>query len=223
MKTKYALMLILVVMLLPGVVSLAQNPNYSIPWWTVDGGGGMSTGGAFTLKGTIGQPDAGERLTGGSYALGGGFWSGIREPRSAFVYLPMTLREVSPYAAPCGPSNDFCEPNDTFQTAYGPLQLGAEYRSYPGDRDDAEDYYYFLVPEPNARVTIRVTNYVDGQLRLYDSQKTEIAMTYEQAGGDTVMELSDVTLTGGTYYIRVYTDQRYWSDSRLYALTVTLE
>ena len=47
--------------------------NYSIDWYTIDGGGGTSSGGPYTLTGTIGQPDAGVH-TGGSYTLVGGFW-----------------------------------------------------------------------------------------------------------------------------------------------------
>ena len=47
--------------------------QYSIDWFTIDGGGGTSTGGVYTLSGTIGQPDAG-RMTGTGYALDGGFW-----------------------------------------------------------------------------------------------------------------------------------------------------
>jgi hypothetical protein len=47
--------------------------SYDISWWTVDGGGGSSTGGVYALSGTIGQPDAG-RISGGSYSLVGGFW-----------------------------------------------------------------------------------------------------------------------------------------------------
>jgi hypothetical protein len=47
--------------------------SYSIDWYTIDGGGQTSTGGAYTVTGTIGQPDAG-RLEGGSYVIGGGFW-----------------------------------------------------------------------------------------------------------------------------------------------------
>src|SRR2546426_11429414 len=54
--------------------SLAQN--YSIDWFTIDGGGGTSSGGQFTLSGTVGQPDAGT-LTGGNFELEGGFWSAI--------------------------------------------------------------------------------------------------------------------------------------------------
>ena len=54
----------------------ASAQNYQIDWFTLDGGGGASAGGQYTLTGTIGQPDAGE-LAGGSYVLEGGFWPGI--------------------------------------------------------------------------------------------------------------------------------------------------
>lgn len=47
--------------------------QYSIDWYSVDGGGGTSTGGVYTVSGTIGQPDAGT-LTGGNFTLQGGFW-----------------------------------------------------------------------------------------------------------------------------------------------------
>jgi len=48
----------------------------SINWYTIDGGGGTSSGGTFTLSGTIGQPDAGAAMTGGTFTLNGGFWAG---------------------------------------------------------------------------------------------------------------------------------------------------
>ncbi|MGE0479518.1 MAG: hypothetical protein AB7Q17_03495 [Phycisphaerae bacterium] len=48
---------------------------YSIDWYTIDGGGAMNTtGGAFSLSGTIGQHDAGGPMTGGNFSLTGGFW-----------------------------------------------------------------------------------------------------------------------------------------------------
>ncbi|MCX6925772.1 MAG: hypothetical protein NT154_21565 [Verrucomicrobia bacterium] len=47
--------------------------QYSIDWSTVDGGGGTSTGGVYSVSGTIGQPDAGA-TSGGGYSLTGGFW-----------------------------------------------------------------------------------------------------------------------------------------------------
>jgi hypothetical protein len=52
---------------------LAWAADYSIDWFTIDGGGGTSTGGVYAVSGTIGQPDAG-RMSGGQYTLEGGFW-----------------------------------------------------------------------------------------------------------------------------------------------------
>ena len=54
-------------------VLLAQP--YSLDWFTIDGGGGTSTGGVYLVSGTIGQPDAGGPMTGGNYSLTGGFWA----------------------------------------------------------------------------------------------------------------------------------------------------
>ena len=51
--------------------------SFEIDWHTIDGGGAtVSTGGAFELSGTIGQPDAG-RMTGAAFACEGGFWPGV--------------------------------------------------------------------------------------------------------------------------------------------------
>ena len=53
----------------------AHGQSYSIDWYKVAGGGGTSTGGVYSVSGTIGQPDAGVTLSGGNYTLTGGFWS----------------------------------------------------------------------------------------------------------------------------------------------------
>ena len=56
-----------------GFSALAQ---YAINWHTIDGGGGTSTGGVYSVSGTIGQPDAGQQtMTGGNYSVTGGFWA----------------------------------------------------------------------------------------------------------------------------------------------------
>jgi hypothetical protein len=52
-----------------------QAQNYSIDWYKVSGGGGVSTGGIYQVSGTIGQPDASGEMTGGGYSLTGGFWA----------------------------------------------------------------------------------------------------------------------------------------------------
>jgi hypothetical protein len=84
--------LILVAFLLLASAVLAQSGNgYGLSWWTVDGGGyTFSTGGDYTLGGTIGQPDAGV-LSGGDYTLGGGFWGG-GAVAGYNVYLPLILK-----------------------------------------------------------------------------------------------------------------------------------
>jgi hypothetical protein len=56
-------------------LTAAQAQSYSIDWFTIDGGGGVSTGGVYQVSGTIGQPDAGAAMTGGNYSVSGGFWS----------------------------------------------------------------------------------------------------------------------------------------------------
>jgi len=55
--------------------------SYSIDWHTIDSGGGTSTGGVYSMSGTIGQPDAGA-MSGGNYSLSGGFWGAIQTPPS---------------------------------------------------------------------------------------------------------------------------------------------
>jgi hypothetical protein len=95
MKKKILIIILIVAVLVlavPTLVGMAAN-GYEINWWTVDGGGGESSGGDYTLKGTIGQPDASNTLSGGDYALRGGFWvEGILTIVEFIVNLPLVLR-----------------------------------------------------------------------------------------------------------------------------------
>ncbi|MGA2556761.1 MAG: hypothetical protein ABSG04_10870 [Verrucomicrobiota bacterium] len=59
--------------LLLAMAGLAQQ--YSIGWSKIGGGGGTSANGPYAITGTIGQHDASTAMTGGNYALTGGFWS----------------------------------------------------------------------------------------------------------------------------------------------------
>ena len=65
------------------VVWAQAGGGLTLPWFSVDGGGGTSEGGDFSLDGTVGQPDAG-RLAGGDFAVEGGFIPGVAAP-SAFA------------------------------------------------------------------------------------------------------------------------------------------
>ncbi len=73
MKTKFLFALSLALWL--GGAATARAQTYSLDWSTIDGGGGTSTGGVYTVSGTIGQPDAGATMSGGTFSVSGGFWS----------------------------------------------------------------------------------------------------------------------------------------------------
>ena len=55
------------------LIASTANADYSISWHTIDGGGGVSAGGTYIIRGTISQPDA-ACSEGGDYELLGGFW-----------------------------------------------------------------------------------------------------------------------------------------------------
>jgi hypothetical protein len=55
--------------------AMSAHAQYAIDWFTLDGGGGQSSGGAYTITGTIGQPDAHAQADGGIYSITGGFWA----------------------------------------------------------------------------------------------------------------------------------------------------
>ena len=54
---------------------LLKSQSLTIDQHRISGGGGTSSGGEFTLSGTIGQPEAGPLLSGGNFSVAGGFWS----------------------------------------------------------------------------------------------------------------------------------------------------
>jgi len=57
------------------LVPAALFAQLSIDWHTIDVGGGTSSGGVYSLGGTIGQPDAGGPMTNGQFSVTGGFWA----------------------------------------------------------------------------------------------------------------------------------------------------
>ena len=70
--TQNSFITLLAICLLMAGSALGQ---YEISWYTIDGGGGTSTGGPYKLTGTIGQPDA-DWSSGDKYELLGGFLPG---------------------------------------------------------------------------------------------------------------------------------------------------
>jgi hypothetical protein len=82
----------------------AAAQTYSVDWDTIDGGGGTSDGGPYSVTGTIGQPDAGGPMSGGNYSLTGGFWtfSVVQTPGAPrlSVFLTSTNTAVVQWPSP---------------------------------------------------------------------------------------------------------------------------
>jgi hypothetical protein len=62
-----------VLAILLAIFASPARAQFSIDWYTIDGGGGTSSGGSFEVAGTIGQADAGTH-SGGQFTVEGGFW-----------------------------------------------------------------------------------------------------------------------------------------------------
>jgi hypothetical protein len=89
---------VLSVTVLGSEISYAQS--YSIDWYKVSGGGGTSTGGVYSVSGTIGQHDAGGPMNGGSYSVTGGFWALIaplQTPGAPTLYISRGTNSVTVY------------------------------------------------------------------------------------------------------------------------------
>jgi len=93
-QTASLLVLILPVLLARPVSAQTGGP-FDLSWSTIDGGGiTYSSGGDFTVGGTIGQPDAGV-LSNGAFSVSGGFWFGGAGETSA---VDPVLPETAPLA-----------------------------------------------------------------------------------------------------------------------------
>ena len=102
---------------LAATCGLAQN--YSIDWSTIDGGGGTSTGGVYTVSGTIGQPDAGA-MSGGTYTLQGGFWgliAAIQTPGAPLLTITHTTTNAVVVSWPSTATGFTLQTNTSLATA----------------------------------------------------------------------------------------------------------
>ena len=88
MKRAALVVPIIFALLIVSIASAQSGNGYDLAWNTIDGGG-SSSGGSYSLDGTIGQADAGTLIYGG-YTLNGGFWSGARSQFT--VFLPLILK-----------------------------------------------------------------------------------------------------------------------------------
>jgi hypothetical protein len=115
--------------------SIAQSDTppeggFDLSWYTIDCGAETSSGGSFQLAGTIGQPDAGAAMTGGNFALVGGFAPGVGEPTA--IPCPADI-------FPVGAADGIVGPGDLGQllSKWGPCSAPCPADLFPVGAPDA--------------------------------------------------------------------------------------
>src|SRR5262245_42246150 len=90
-----------------GTLGCAFAQPFTVDWFSMDGGGGMSTGGDYQSSGTIGQPDAGGPMTGGTFSLTGGFWAfyAVQSPGSPLLSIKLTSTNTALVSWPSASAN----------------------------------------------------------------------------------------------------------------------
>ena len=91
------IILTLIILTILSVLPVAAQ-SFSIDWFTIDGGGGTSTGGVYRVSGTVGQPDAGPTMSGGNYSVEGGFWSliaAVQTPGAPTLNIRLTATNTA--------------------------------------------------------------------------------------------------------------------------------
>jgi uncharacterized protein YjbI with pentapeptide repeats len=117
------------------------------------------------------------------------------------------------------PGKDTYEPNNSFSTAYGPLENDEEYYSFIWSTTD-RDYYWFEIGGLD-RITVKLSNIPSGtdyDLFLYDANQYEVGRS-EGTDDDDKITLSPWML--GKYYVLVRSQNSTYSRAQAYRLKVT--
>jgi len=123
-------------------VVAAVQAQYSIDWHTIDGGGGTSTVGVYTVSGTIGQPDAG-RMSGGQYTLEGGFWGifgAVQTPGAPNLTVLLTSTNTVLVS--------WEHPSTGFNLEQNPVVSGGTWTSVTNSPVQVDDQWHMVVPAP---------------------------------------------------------------------------
>lgn len=199
MITKLTSLLLVAILTVSGAAA-----TYSMNWWTVDSGGGSSSGSGYSLDGTIGQPDAGT-LSGSGYSLDGGFWGGqaTTTPPSwgGRLYLPAVL------VRPCNASPVEKEPNNTLSEANRMCLSTTMAGEHDGTAGTGDLYYVQTHSTAGVHVTLNTDNTSGVQLLVYELDGDLLS----QVAQDAVPPF-DIVITPAKmqiYYVYVYSDASY--------------
>lgn len=185
----------LLLLMLVAIPAFAQVGGvFDLSWNTVDGGGGtFSTGGAYSIGGTAGQPDAGS-MSGGAYGVQGGFWG-------ASVAAPVLVGHVTWQGRTAQPSVRQQLPITLT------LKLGATSTDYPAQITDVSGFFTVtLAGLPSGTYGWRVKDpkYLasSGTVALAGANTTQVEMGTMRAGdaNDTnIVNAQDFTILKATF------------------------
>jgi hypothetical protein len=116
--------------------------SYSVDWYSIDGGGGTSTGGVYAVTGTIGQPDAGH-TSGGNYSLDGGFWgiiAAVQTPGAPTLSVSLTATNTVLVSWPY--------PSTGFNLQQNPVLGTTNWTGVTNSPVQAGQLWQVIVPQP---------------------------------------------------------------------------
>jgi hypothetical protein len=123
------------------IAAAAPAQSHSIDWHIIAAGGGASTGGDYTLAGTIGQPVASASIAGGSFSLTGGFWSigAVQTPGAPLINIFLTATNTAVISWPAAATGFTLQQNS---------QLGTSNWTAAGPAFNDNGTYKFIVSPP---------------------------------------------------------------------------
>ncbi|MBI3943678.1 MAG: hypothetical protein HY326_11750, partial [Chloroflexi bacterium] len=118
---------------------------------------------------------------------------------------------------------DYYESNDTFLSAYGPLQPDVEYKAYIWNCSVSSqdlDYYWFNVTVLGVPFDVylwNVPDFTDYDLYLYDPSQNELARSTNVNADEHISWTPNIT---GTYYALVFTPNQTCTRGKTYSLAI---
>lgn len=139
-------------------------------------------------------------------------------PSSTRTITPTRTRTPTRTPSPT-PGKDTYESNNSFSTAYGPLENDEEYYSFIWSTTD-RDYYWFEIGGLD-RITVKLSNIPSGtdyDLFLYDASQHEVGRSEDTDDDEKITYHPSVL---GKYYVLVRSQNGTYSRAQAYRLKVT--
>jgi hypothetical protein len=186
-------------LLLTASITVLASGSITIPVGRATGGGQVMTGGAYTVVGSAGQPDAG-KLCGGNLRVNGGLIGEVVVTPQAPILAPRAYLPITWHSYPQWLWLDEVEPNNLFNEANSipslPVLVSGSHDGAVGGGD-----VFSLSLEAGQRVEVTLyTGDVSGvQLLAYDAAGVEITRDYADP-----FRLAFNASYSGTYYVYVF-------------------